>query len=111
MVELTDTIQILNLNTYEGFQNDSPEEAQMFSTKNPLCVIRIHYENMLDCKNTERIIRPYLSKFHPRKYSSDNKTSIIISSECKTELAKIKQRKESYEMVIWKLLLEHYWEI
>lgn len=105
--ELIYYIGTLELDQYYGHDEFSKIDARIFTQKKPGKPIIVKYDDVLDCKKTEVLLKPYFSKFTPRKYSPGT-TSIGLSDECKRELDNIKKGKESYEMVIWKLIMEHY---
>lgn len=107
--ELITYIKKLNLTEYDGYDEYSYIKAQLGSTKSPYYVMSISYTNELDCRKTEYAIRRYVTSFKPRNYSEyPEYTSIALSHSLKNRLKKLKRGSESYESVIWYLLLEYY---
>lgn len=106
--ELIDLVQTLQCNAYQGFDDLTQPEAIVYPTKSSKAIIHIEYDDVLDCKRTERALKSVCSKFFPRKYGSWRLQSVGLSVGCKQELDKLKKDKQSYEQVIWGLILEHY---
>lgn len=102
--KLTETIQQLNLNMYKGHNRTQPY-AGIFPMQNKSISARIEYDDLIDCKKTEMMLKPVCTTFSPRRYNPSPSTSIGVSMDCKDELKKIKQDHESFEDVIWRLLL------
>lgn len=94
------------LNVYNGYDENS--SAFIYSFKDHLKAIKIIYDDIYDCKKTELILKQVCPKFYPRRYIMHKwKKSITISQDCKSELDELQKGTESYEMIIWRLLL-HY---
>ena len=102
--ELIEKIPKLKTNMYYGYNLTQPY-AWIFSMQNRPISIRIEYDNLIDCKKTEMMLKPVCTTFSPRRYNPSPSTSIGVSKDCKQELKKIKQDHESFEDVIWRLLL------
>ena len=109
--ELVDTVQLLQTEIYHGYDEHTQPYSWLWATQNKNVRIRIQYDDIYDCKKTELALKPICTKFSPRKYVFNSMKSIGLSEGCKRELGKLKENYESYEMVIWKLLLEHYGKI
>ena len=107
--ELITTMGLLETTIYYGYDKTQPY-AWLWAKKHD-ARIKIAYDDVFDCKQTELAIRPFCSKFSQRKTSFTPLSSIGVSEDCKQELNNMKSPYESYEMVIWRLLLEHYGKI
>jgi len=108
--KLTETIQQIHLNMYKGHNLTQPY-AWIFPMQNKSISVRIEYDDLIDCKKTEMMLKPLCTTFSPRKYNPLPSTSIGVSRDCKDELNKIKLPYESFEDVIWRLLLTYSGEI
>lgn len=105
--ELIHYIKEWNLTSYTGYDETQPR-AMIESTKQPFRILMISYDDIWDCKKTEQRIKPYMTKFTPRKYGFNSSTSIAISYSAKQELKKLKNDGDSFDFIIWKLLLRYY---
>ncbi len=97
------------LNVYQGYDLNS--SAFVFSFTDYQKSVKITYDNLYDCKKTELELKKVCSKFYPKKFKVKKRKSINISQETKSELDNLREGTQSYEMIIWKLILEHYGEI
>ena len=104
-----ENMELLRTTIYYGYDETQPY-AWLWAKKHD-ARIKIAYDDVFDCKQTELAIRPFCSKFSQRKTSFTPLSSIGVSEDCKQELNNMKSPYESYEMVIWRLLLEHYGKI
>lgn len=98
-----------NLNVYNGYDENS--SAFIYSFKNHKNAIKIMYEDLYDCKKTELILKQVCPKFYPKEFKIAARRTISLSQKCKSELDAIQEGTESYEMIIWKLLLHYHGEI
>ena len=109
--EITSIDELINfaktsiLDHYKGF--NEIEKSMMYSSVNHDIVICIDFENIYECRLFESKIRKYCIGFSPKKYIRSTPTSIGVTESLKQELKKLKEENESYEMVIWKLLLDY----
>lgn len=106
--ELIDFIQTTNTNEYYGQDNLTQPYAYMYPSTAPFNSIKIKYDDIIDCKKTESLLKPHCARFSPRKYDLISRQSISCTYGLKQELNKLKKPGQSYEMVIWDLILEHY---
>ena len=95
-----------DLNVYRGGY-EGQNYAEISSSKKVIKTeIVISYESIWECKKVEDVLRQYCTDFYPRKFGKTK--SIGTSKALQTELQKLKKDTESFETVIWRLLLEHY---
>lgn len=103
--ELINFAEMGEITYYNGYNEDT-EFAVMKSSLNPEISITIIFENKKECKLFESKIKKQCKKFIPKKYRPYGKSTVIMSNELKEILTTLKHGNESYEMVIWKLLLK-----
>ena len=94
------------LDNYHGLYE--VEKAVMYSSINPEIIIHIDFDNVYECKLFESKIRKNCRNFSPKKYGISRNSTLGISETLKQELIKLKHDKESFEIVIWRLLLNYY---
>lgn len=113
LIDRTEIIEMLKNtkpNSYFG-HDDNSLEAWLLPNNDHSKLIKIKYENLFDCKKTERLLKPECTRFKPRQFTNKQQTTIACTNDLKRELNKLKQGSQSYEMIIWDLILEHYDEI
>jgi len=106
--ELIECVQTNNCNEYYGFNNLSYPEAYIYSSKAPYFGIKIKYDDIIDCKRTESALRPHCIKFSQRLYNGIKRSSVTTSKGLKEELDNLKKPYQSYEQVIWDLVVFYY---
>ena len=104
--ELIKHIQLKNLNTYYG-HTDKAIESWLFSSKDPLEITKLKYEDIYECKKTEKTLKQYCTTVRPRRYGNSSWTTLGVTMKCKEELDSIKGNM-SYEQIIWDLILTYY---
>lgn len=106
MEELLNLCTISIINSYKGRTKDS--SAILTSLANPKVIIMVDFDNIMECKLFESKIRNQCTQFSPKKFDDVPDSTIAVSNMLKNQLNKLKEPKESYEMIIWRLILEHY---
>lgn len=94
------------LNVYNGY--DLQSSAYIYSFKDHYNSVKIVYDDLYDCKKTEIELKAVCSKFYPRKFRIKQRRGITVSQETRDELDKLQEGTQSYDMIIWRLILEHH---
>ena len=92
-----------NIMTYYNGFNEDVEYAIMKSHDSSMM---IKFDNLLECKRFESKIRDQCTKFISRKYKPYGNSTILISNSLKKALAELKEGKDSYEILLWKIIME-----
>lgn len=104
MEELLEFAKHNNLTYYNGFNEDT--EFAIFKST-PITTVTIKFDNIWECKLFESKIRNQCLKFIPRKYKPYGNSTILVSNELKNKLRDLKkEQEESYEMVLWRLIIK-----
>lgn len=92
-----------DLNEYRGNYKDLASEISSTKRTIPIKII-VSYETIIECRIFEQELRKRCTKFSPKKYRKN--ATLAVHGDLKSELDKLCIGTESYESIIWRLVLK-----